>query len=136
MRQGVRDPNLFMWVEALEQLDRIERAQRQVFRPGPPAGCPSWEPPVDLFETETGYRILVALPGVRPDRLDVRLEGRTLVVAGERHFPIGDADAALVHRLELPYGRFERRIELPPGNLSIGPRELADGCLLLILHKM
>lgn len=132
-----RTPNVFMWAQALDLLDQVDRMHRQSFRPGQPQGQqrPTWEPPVDLFETEAGYRLVVALPGVRADQLEVLLDGRTLVVVGERSVPLDNASAALVHRLELPYGRFERRIELPPGALTIGRRELVDGCLLLTLHK-
>lgn len=133
---SARDPSVFMWAQAVELLDRVERMQRQFFRPGAGQARPVWEPPVDLFETGGEYRIVVALPGVRPDQVEVRLDGRVLVVAGERSVPLDHDGAVLVHRLELPYGRFERRIELPPVRLSIGRYELADGCLLLFLHKM
>lgn len=130
-----RAPSVFMWAQAVDLLDRVEKMQRQMFRPGTSSGRPAWEPPVDLFETADEYRILVALPGVSADQLDVLLEDRTLIVTGERSFPLEDAGSTLIHRLELPYGRFERRIELPPGPLTIGARELTDGCLMLVLHK-
>ena len=42
----------------------------------------------------------------------------------------------MIHRLELPYGRFERRIELPPGRFDVVRRELVDGCLTLGLRKL
>jgi HSP20 family molecular chaperone IbpA len=38
--------------------------------------------------------------------------------------------------MELPYGRFERRIALPPGRYDTAKRENADGCLLIRLHKI
>lgn len=131
-----RDPRIFMWAQAVELLDKVERMHRQSFSPVPAASAkPGWQPPVDVFETEGEYRICVALPGVHKDQLDVLLDGRTLVVVGERSFPVEHGEAALVHRLELPYGRFERRIELPPTVVGIGRRELVDGCLLVVLHK-
>ena len=42
---------------------------------------------------------------------------------------------ARILRMEIPYGRFERRIELPPVPLEISGRHLANGCLLLNLQK-
>jgi HSP20 family protein len=42
----------------------------------------------------------------------------------------------VIHRLEIPYGRFERRIELPPGRYDAVRRELIDGCLTLALRKL
>lgn len=131
-----RDPRIFMWAQAVELLDQVERQHRhQTFRPAAGHSRPSWEPPVDVFETAGEYRICVALPGVRSDQLQVLLDGRTLVIGGERSFPVAQGEEALVHRLELPYGRFERRIDLPPTVAGIGHREFADGCLLVVLHK-
>jgi hypothetical protein len=42
---------------------------------------------------------------------------------------------AALKRLEIPYGRFERRIELPPGHYEIEQRDLEYGCLRLILRR-
>jgi len=119
-----------MWAEACELLDRAERLQRQFFRP---ARSAAWEPPVDVFETEQDLIIAVALPGVAPERLEVGFINGALVVAGERDLP---AEAgAIIRRLEIPHGRFERRIALPPRAYDIAQRELANGCLLLRLRK-
>ncbi|MDB5372380.1 MAG: hypothetical protein JWP04_1022, partial [Belnapia sp.] len=43
---------------------------------------------------------------------------------------------AAIHRLELPQGRFERQLPLPPGRYSTGIRQsLVNGCLLVRLEK-
>jgi hypothetical protein len=42
---------------------------------------------------------------------------------------------AKVHRLELPHGRFERRIRIAFPHLTLGEATLTDGCLELILEK-
>jgi len=125
-----------MWAEACELLERAERLHRQFFQPRPGEGRrPSWEPPVDVLETEAELWILVALPGVGADQLQVVVDNGTLVVAGERPMP-GRAHAGIIRRLEIPYGHFERRIDLPPGRFEIARRELADGCLVLGLRKL
>ena len=77
----------------------------------------SWEPPVDIFETERELWIIAALPGVELRDLDVSIDGQVLVVAGLRRPPF-DTRGASIHRLEIPYGRFERRIRLPGGAAS------------------
>jgi HSP20 family molecular chaperone IbpA len=41
-----------------------------------------------------------------------------------------------VRRLEIPYGRFERRIPLPPGQLEISAHEFTNGCLVLRLARV
>ena len=125
-----------MWAEALDLLDQAERMHRASFRPGPArprSAC--WEPPLDLLETDEELWIQVALPGVRPEQLDVRFEGDTLVVAGERPLLL-PRGAGTILRLEMPHGCFERRVRLPPGRYELGRRELADGCLTLILRKL
>ena len=130
-----RRPPSWMWAEACELLDRAERLQRQFFRPASAATHATWEPPVDIFETPAALWIVVALPGVGADQVEVRLEGATIVVVGERRLPV-QGRAAVLYRLEIPHGRFERRIELPPGRFQVGRRELVDGCLVLSLEKL
>lgn len=125
-----------MWAEALELLNQAERMHRSMFRPGQGSrrtAC--WEPPVDIFETGDEIWIQVALPGVRPEQLEVRIENGTLVVRGERALPLPPG-AGVIHRLELPHGAFERRVPLPTGRYELGRRELADGCLALVLRKL
>jgi len=131
-----REPGAWMWAEACELLERAERLNRQFFQPRPAtARRPAWEPPVDVLETDSELWILVALPGVGADRVEVLVEDRTLVVAGERPMP-GRSRAGIIRRLEIPYGHFERRIELPPGRFDVMRRELTDGCLVLGLRKL
>lgn len=126
---------MWMWAEACELLDRAERLQRQFFRPGGAVARAAWEPPVDVFETAAALWIVVALPGVGEEQIEVRFDGASIVVAGERRLPV-QGRAAVLYRLEIPHGRFERRIELPPGRFRVGQRDLVDGCLVLSLEKL
>jgi HSP20 family protein len=131
-----RQPGAWMWAEACELLARAERLHRQFFVPrGTQGRQPSWEPPVDLLENGEELWIYVALPGVGKEQLEVVVEQGTLVVSGERPMP-GRGRGTVIHRLEIPYGRFERRIELPPGRYDAVQRELIDGCLTLALRKL
>lgn len=131
-----RDPMKWMWAEALEMMERADRLHRQFFQLGrSEARGPSWEPPVDIFESESQLGILVALPGVSPREVDVLVEGGILAVRGERPLP-GPFREGTIRRLEIPYGHFERRIELPPGRYALSGRQLIDGCLLLTLSKL
>jgi len=128
-------PRDWMWSEACEMLARAERLHREFFRPaGLVARLPAWEPPVDILETEREVLVLVALPGVHPERVDAAIDGNDLVVAGTRVLP-AELQTAIIHRLELPQGRFERRVRLPAGRYGAVRRSAADGCLLIILQK-
>ena len=116
-------------------LARAERLHREFFRPvGLVARLPAWAPPVDVLETEREVLVLVALPGVDPEHVEVALDGSDLVFAGTRVLP-AELRTAVIHRLELPQGRFERRVRLPAGRYSAVRRSTADGCLLLTLQK-
>ncbi|GGG37526.1 heat-shock protein Hsp20 [Caldovatus sediminis] len=128
----------WMWAEACEALARAERLHRRFFEPlrGPAAArLPAWQPPADVLETEREVLIVVALPGVDPAAVEAAIEDGVLRVAGVRQLP-SELRAAAIHRLELPQGRFERRIPLPPGRYNTTVRHsLAHGCLLVRLEK-
>jgi HSP20 family protein len=127
-------PNSWMWSEAIEMLARAERLHRQLFRPAPGKRVPTWEPPVDVLETEREVLVLVALPGVGPDQVETVIEGAYLVVTGQRVLP-PELAFAVIHRLELPQGRFERRIALPAGRYDAVRRAAVNGCVLITLQK-
>lgn len=129
-----RDARDWMMSEALSALAKAERMHRQFFTlSSTPAGPPCWEPPVDVYESDGAITVMIALPGVRPDDIEAGIDGRTLVVRGRRVLP--DAlRQAVVHRLELPQGRFERRIPLPAGEFRVRTTT-ADGCLVVTLEK-
>jgi HSP20 family molecular chaperone IbpA len=129
-----RDPTSWVWAEALELLRGAEKLQRRFFQLGA-AEAPGWEPPVDLYETGEGLTLCVALAGVAADELEVSLESGTIVVRGERAFP-AETQHATIYRLEIPYGRFERRIALPPGHYRLIDQRLQDGCLALDLRRV
>jgi len=128
-----RDLESWMWAEAVRMLDHADRLQRQFFRPG--ARRPQWEPPVDVYETADAIWVVAALPGVAENDVHVEVVEGVLVVAGVRRVP-EPARAGDVHRLEIPHGRFERRLALPSIPLQDGGRELRDGCLYLKLEKV
>src|SRR5258706_15851088 len=129
-----RDPRSWVWAEALELLRGAEKLQRRFFQIGA-AGAPGWEPPVDLYETADGLTLCVALPGVAADELEVFLETGTIVVRGERAFPV-ECQRAIIYRLEIPYGRFERRIALPAGQYRLVGRGLANGWFTLRFRRV
>ena len=134
------DPRAWMWFDAIEMLSRAERLHRQTFRPARPgaqgsAQGPSWEPPVDVLETEQEFLVLAALPGVDPERIKVTVNNDTLLISGERILP-PELRTAVIHRLELPQGRFERQIALPRGRYEIAHPSVVNGCLVVVLHKL
>jgi HSP20 family molecular chaperone IbpA len=127
--------NKWMWSEACEVLARAERLHREFFRPsGSAAGLPTWEPPADVLETEDEVLVLLALPGVDPEQVEALIDNGYLAVSGSRILPAA-LRTAVIHRLELPQGRFERRVRLPPGHYADVRRTSANGCLIISLLK-
>jgi len=128
----MRDAKHQMWAEACALIKQAEQLQRQFFEPSREGA--RWEPPVDVFETERQLWIIAALPGVAPEAVRVEIEGPILIIAGSRPLPSKGRKANIV-RLEIPYGRFERRITLSP-RLRLAERELLNGCLVLTFSKL
>ena len=140
---SAHDWDFIIWQRAnnlLQQAERIHRNFLQVaagarYR-APQSRTPSWEPPVNVVETDDSLWVISALSGVAADRMDVRLEGRELVIAGERPLPRCCDDGEL-KIWEIPLGRFERRLSLAGGDklLSVGEISLQDGLLIIELRK-
>ena len=94
----------------------------------------AWEPPVDILETERAVLVLVALPGVDFDEVKAVINQGELLISGSRTYP-EEMRTAIIHRLELPQGRFERRVRLPAGRYSAIHRSHSNGHMLITLEK-
>jgi HSP20 family protein len=126
-----------MWSEALSMLDRAEKLQRQFCQHDNAAASVSWIPPVDITESAGELRVQVALPGVAADSIALSLDPSGLTVSAVRPFPCcGEMN---LHRIEIPYGRFERQIGLPLSDpyapLELVEKTLSDGVLTLVFRK-
>ena len=132
---SLHDLETWMWSEACDILDRAGRLRQQFFRPVVMNGKrPVWEPPIDIYETSYEFKIMIALPGVDPEQLNVVMESGHIIVDGHRRMSADEE--AYILRMEIPYGQFRRRIELPEGHFELGRHEFANGCLLVSLRKI
>ena len=127
-----------MWGEALSLLEQADRLHRQFFRVSGSEVAPAWEPPVDVFECDQLLHVHVALPGVSPESITILLEPGGVVVSALRAFPSRETGGH-IHRIEIPYGRFERRIGLPLQDpympLELAGKGLVDGVLTLTFRR-
>jgi HSP20 family protein len=89
---------------------------------------------VDIQETEEGLVLLFALPDVAPADIEVHLEGGVLTVTAMRRVGLAHPDA-VIRRLEIPHGRFVRRIELSDLAMTIAGSEYRNGCLQVRLAR-
>jgi len=124
-----------MWAEACARLDEAERRHRHFFDLlAAPAARAVWEPPANIFADGSELHVIVALPGVRADDVQVQLTPSGLqvdAVAAPQTLGAGME----VTRLEIPHGRMRRRVELPPGRYALIERRLELGCLHLRLTE-
>ena len=94
-----------------------------------------WEPPVDVFEDEREIVIVVAMPGVSAERVQVmqragRAGGARRAAAAARRLAPSRAPARDSLR------RVRAAHSAAAGPLEVGTPELAHGCLLLRLRKI
>ena len=132
---STKDPIDWMLSDAIGTLARAERLHQQFLKLRPLVGTsePCWEPPMDALETDREVLILIALPGVDPDDVEAVIDEGVLVVSGRRVLPPELRNARIL-RMELPQGRFERRIQLPLGRYKVS-RFANYGCISLRLTK-
>jgi HSP20 family protein len=78
-----------------------------------------FQPQCDCYRTDDppAVHLLIELPGVDPDAVQIVAVGTTLVVSGVRERP--HPTAARYHQVEIEYGPFERRIDLAE-DLDVG----------------
>ncbi len=113
-----------------------EAAERALLPASPvPLGAPAaFEPPVNVWESEDEVTVEAELPGARSKDVDLRLEGETLIVAGELP-PESGAAAGAYLRVERPRGRFYRAVVLPAEVSGETAATLRGGVLRVTLPK-
>ncbi len=100
----------------------------------------SWVPAVDIEDHGDAYLITADLPGVRPEDVDISLDGDVLKVSGKRAHEAqkteGEHDGVRYHRIERMYGSFQRSFQLPA---DVDPEAVeahgADGVLTIKISK-
>ena len=93
-------------------------------------------PSTDVIESEHALELRMDLPGVKPEDIEIQLEGNRLWVKAERHDEKLE-DSQRVHHVERFTGSYARSFELPA---SINGDEVAanyeDGILTVTLPKV
>ncbi|RIH85360.1 18 kDa heat shock protein [Meiothermus luteus] len=118
--------------DALEQLQRIRQQLDELSRRfSSQEAFGEWVPPVDILDEGDRYRILVDVPGVKNDDLELQEQGQTITLAGVRH-PL----EGRYIRQERPSGLFRRTLTLPePIVPNKAQASLKGGVLELVLPK-
>ena len=95
----------------------------------------AWTPPVDVFERGDDLVLQAELPGLKSDKIEIRVEDGNLVIRGERKNE-SEVEDDKVYRLERVYGTFTRNFTLPTTvDASRINARYTDGVLEIVLPK-
>jgi HSP20 family protein len=90
--------------------------------------------PVDVYATDDEVVVEAILPGVKPEEVDITMEGNTLSIAGDTSAMIPDREGLLLQ--EIRRGRFIRTLTLPAGlEPDKATATFEDGILTLRIPK-
>lgn len=94
-----------------------------------------WDPPVDIFETDTDIILTIELPGLKEEDIDIQVNEGILTIKGIKKIPY-KKDKNSFYRLERPYGKFSKSFNLP-NTVDINKinANLKDGILTIIIRK-
>src|SRR3990172_1125349 len=117
--------------------ERMEQAWRQVLGPpgSPRFGTPLIEPSVDVYETEEEVVVVVEIPGISEEEVEIMVDGRRLVLSGERK-PGAAEQKRLYSQMEICHGPFRRELLLPAEvNAEEARAGYSQGLLQIVLPK-
>jgi HSP20 family protein len=131
-----RRTTTWMWAEACQVLAQTERLRQGFFEleTDSTGAGPAWQAPVDIFENGRELVVWIALPGVAPENVQVRLHGNRLSLSAFRSLRI-EPPSAKIRRVEIPHGRLERHIDLPAAGYVLEARDGVHGCMRLCLRR-
>ena len=108
--------NINRWDPFQEALT-LREAMNQLFeesfvQPGQTRGGQGFVPALDLSETAEGFLVEAALPGLRPEDLEITVENNVLTIKGQLRQETENSKRNY-HRIERRFGSFQRTIGLP-----------------------
>jgi HSP20 family protein len=99
-----------------------------------PASFQSWSPPLDVYEDKNGFTVVIDLPGLKKENIEISLREQNLTVSGQRTAEESTGDQGF--RAERFYGSFQRTVNLPTLVDSNSVKaSYQDGILKVVLPK-
>jgi HSP20 family protein len=113
------------------EMDRAFESTRSFS--GSPAPLSRWNPAVNVYQDKDRFTVVVELPGLKKEEIEISLHDDTLTIAGERKREESSEQEFLTERL---YGKFQRSLTLPT---AVDAEEVKasykDGLLQVVLPK-
>ena len=72
-----------------------------------------WMPPVDIRESESELTLMLEIPGVTPENIQLTADNRVLTVSGEKSEQRKEGEQHQYHLVERSYGSFSRSFRMP-----------------------
>lgn len=141
MSEGKQTNPLFSAAEKLRtELDRwldvaLTQGEIALDRFGLRPGSSHWSPAADIVEQSDRVVVLMDVPGVAAEDIDIAISGNVLSVAGRRS-AIQGSETQPVRLRERPSGEFRRTLNLPcVVDADRAQAELRSGILKIVLPK-
>jgi HSP20 family protein len=97
-----------VFVDLERQVDEL--FEELIYRPWAINAGHAWQPPLDLLETPDAYLVLIDLPEVAPEAVQLRASERNLAISGQRP---ASSEECVCHRSERKCGTFHRSVSFP-----------------------
>ncbi len=92
-----------------------------------------WRLPLDAYVTAEEIVVLADMPGVKPESVEITIEGDTLTIKGERPAPLSNVDYVMQERTT---GKFQRTLNINiPVNADKAEANFEHGLLTLTIPK-
>lgn len=103
--------------DLLNMRSEMDRVMESFFnQPDDHQAATSWGIALDVVENEGGYEISAAVPGLKPDEIDVTINDGVLTIQAETSLErdeTSEDQPVRVHIRERRYGQFTRSLRLP-----------------------
>ena len=130
--------NLIRWEPAREMMT-LREAMDRLFDDAftrPLSIRDGWSAPaIDMYQTDDEIVVKAALPGIKPEDVQINITGEVLHIKGEIKYEDEQQERAW-HMREQRFGAFERSVALPTDVVADKARaEFENGVLVITLPK-
>jgi len=130
-RPAFRNP----WAEFERIRQGLDELSRTYVDKGKPQSRANVYPALNIYEETDRLIVTAELPGVKPQELELSIEGETLTIQGRRDSKQKESGISY-HRREIESGSFSRAITLP---IKVNPEQIGaklnHGILTITLMK-
>ena len=96
----------------------------------------TWQPRVDIFEDHDNILVVVEVPGVKPEQLNVENSANLLLISGQTLPVAGSGGSMIPRHRERICGNFARELSLPPqAATGQAQAKCSNGLLEIVIPK-